>query len=142
MTSLYSSHFDIIVIDDNKLDTLIAQKMLRRVDSDFLFQSFDRAGRALEYISNRSDLANGKKTILFIDLQMPLMNGFEFLDALSALSREITDQYIPIILTSSIAESDKRKSEAHPMVSSFLNKPLDKETLINLLNHYIRQTAY
>ena len=69
-------HF--IVIDDSKLDCFIAEKVIQNTGRSESVKSFIVASEALEYIQK---LSPDKKTVVLVDIQMPVMNGFDFLDA-------------------------------------------------------------
>jgi CheY-like chemotaxis protein len=69
------------------------------------------------------------KVILFLDLNMPIMNGWEFLEKLSKVKSDITMDYKIYILSSTINPDDKKKAKNHALVSGFLSKPLTKENL-------------
>lgn len=67
--------------------------------------------------------------IAFVDLNMSIMNGWEFLDKLSKAKNEITMHYKLYILSSTINPDDQKKAKSNPLVSGFLSKPLTKEHL-------------
>ena len=67
--------------------------------------------------------------IVFLDLNMPIMNGWEFLENLSKLKDGITINYKIFILSSTINPDDKKKAKENELVTGFLTKPLTKEHL-------------
>ena len=71
-------------------------------------------------------LSAEKVDLIYLDLNMPVMNGWEFLEAMAARERNGVKIFV---LTSSIDPSDRRKAEENPLVSSMLEKPLDKEKI-------------
>lgn len=73
---------------------------------------------------NKNDFA-----VVFLDLNMPIMNGWEFLDKLSKAENEISMNYKIYILSSTINPDDQKKAKGNPMVAGFLSKPLTKEYL-------------
>jgi CheY-like chemotaxis protein len=120
-----------IVIDDSKLDCFIAEKIIRNTGKSDGVKSFTQATEALEFIKNNA--AGNIKTIILVDIQMPVMNGFEFVAAFEQLSTEITDRYTIYVLSSSINENDLNRIRHHPSVKHFLNKPLTSNTLATVL---------
>lgn len=139
MKNEFARFFDFIVIDDSKLDLIIAQKMLKRVNEDLQVQTFEEAPAALNYINNRAPLPASRRTVLLIDLRMPLMDGFQFAESFSQLPENIRRQYVPCILTSSIAEADRNRAAAIPVLYAFLNKPPDAAVLESLLLRYLEE---
>jgi CheY-like chemotaxis protein len=76
-------------------------------------------------------------TVVFLDLNMPIMNGWEFLDNLSKIKEGIKMKYKIFILSSTINPDDKKKAKNHALVTGFLSKPLTKENLESItLEHF------
>ncbi len=122
-----------IVIDDSKLDCFIAEKVIRNTGKCEGVRSFLRADEALEFIKTtpNDDVSH---TILLVDIQMPVMNGFEFVEAFEKLHRDITSHYTIYIISSSINENDLNRVHNFKSVKQFLNKPLTSNNLSVLLN--------
>ena len=121
-----------IVIDDSKLDCFIAEKIIRNTGKCESIKSFLQAKEALEYISS-TPADDQSHTIILVDIQMPLMNGFEFVEAFEQLSKEIVANYTIYIISSSINENDLSKVHNYASVRQFLNKPLTSNNLSVLL---------
>lgn len=138
MKNNFPSFFDFIVIDDSQLDLIIAKKMLKRLGADLEVQTFSAAPAALAYIEERATLPGNRRTVLLIDLRMPLMDGFQFTERFSQLPDAIRQQYIACILTSSIADADRRRAESMPDIYAYLNKPPDATVLEDLLQGYLQ----
>ncbi|MBS1781930.1 MAG: response regulator [Bacteroidetes bacterium] len=121
-----------IVIDDSKLDCFIAEKVIQNTGRSESVRSFAGASEALEYMKA---LPQDRKTVILVDIQMPLMNGFEFLDAFkNNIPEEKQSNFVINLLSSSINESDQNRAKAYPFVNQFLNKPLSKGALENMLS--------
>lgn len=139
MKTKFPQYFDFVVIDDSKLDLIIAQKMLKRLNEDLEVKTFEHASSALDFISDRSPLSPHRRTVLLIDLRMPLMDGFQFCEHFSQLPETVQQQYIPCILTSSIAQSDRNRAESMPVIHAFLNKPPETAALEQVLERYLQE---
>jgi response regulator RpfG family c-di-GMP phosphodiesterase len=124
-------HF--ILIDDSKLDCFITEKIIQSTGICAGVKSFLEAAIALDYIKNNPASADGAKVILMVDIYMPLMNGFEFIEEFEKLSHEIRDLYSIFILSSSINENDQNRAANYKTVKHFLNKPLNGDFLVSLL---------
>jgi CheY-like chemotaxis protein len=122
-----------IIIDDSKLDCFIAEKIIRNTGRGEFVKSFIMAPDALEYIANDPGSYNGLKTVLLVDIQMPIMNGFEFIEAFENLPETIRKNYIIYVLSSSINDNDITRVRYHTSVKQFLNKPLTSNTLSTIL---------
>lgn len=122
-------HF--IVIDDSKLDCFIAEKIINNTGRSESVQTFQQVTKAIEYIKGLSVHPN--KTILFVDIQMPVMNGFDFMESFEQLPQEAKTHYVIYMLSSSINENDIAKVRGYPSVRQFLNKPLTVKTMSMVL---------
>jgi CheY-like chemotaxis protein len=123
-----SDKFHFIVIDDSKLDCFIAEKVIQNSGRSESVKSFMVATEALDYIKtlNGSDI----KTVVLVDIQMPVMNGFEFIEAYEQnISDEAKNKFMVNLLSSSINETDMIRAKGYKSVNKFLNKPLTKATL-------------
>lgn len=113
-----------IIIDDTELDHFIARKMITNANSAFTIKSFLDAQQALNYImANEMDSAI-KVILVFLDIYMPLMNGFEFVEEFEKLDQGIKDKYYIVALTSSIEVSDVNRISAYKDVREKITKPL------------------
>ncbi|RYD54719.1 MAG: response regulator [Sphingobacteriales bacterium] len=112
-----------IVIDDSKLDCFIAEKIIQTSGKSETIKTFLQASEALDYIKDKS-ASPDDHTILFVDIQMPVMNGFEFVEAFDSLPADRKSAYTIYMLSSSINENDIAKVRSLAAVKQFINKPL------------------
>lgn len=128
----YNKKHDFIVIDDSKLDCFIAEKVIKNTGNCENVKSFVDATLALEVIS-AADTVHKPQTIILLDIQMPVMNGFQFIEAFEQLGEEITSNYIIYVISSSINENDLNRVHNYSSVRQFLNKPINSNVLGALL---------
>ena len=121
-----------IVVDDSKLDCFIAEKIIRNTGISESIKSFLQATEALEYIKSIPP-GQHQRTIMLVDIQMPVMNGFEFVEAFEKLPADVTENYTIYIISSSINENDLVRVHTYATVKQFLNKPLTSNNLAVLL---------
>lgn len=125
----------VMLIDDNEIDNLINQKIIE--SSTISNHIFTHTGgkSAIEFLKNAEKIAiaAGNQSlmpeIIFLDIDMPLMDGFQFLDEFENLSENIRNHCKIVMLTSSINSRDVKKSKRYTNVKEYLNKPLTKESL-------------
>lgn len=135
MASKYNA---VMLIDDNEIDNLINQKIIE--SSNICNHIFTHTGgrSAIEFLKNAEKIAQaaGNKglmpEIIFLDIDMPLMDGFQFLDEFENLSANIKEHCKIVMLTSSINSKDVKKSKRYTNVKEYINKPLTKESLKGL----------
>ena len=131
MVETKKQHF--IVIDDSKLDCFIAEKVIRNTGKCESVQSFLQAKEALDYI--KKDIAEKPyPVIILVDIQMPVMNGFQFVEEFEKLPAEITNKYKLYVISSSINVIDLSKVHTYDSITEFLNKPITSNNLSLLLS--------
>jgi len=122
-----------MLLDDNELDNFINQKIIEA--NHFASKVYVNTGSksALEFLNNLSISSTETATIfpeiIFIDLNMPMMDGFQFIENLKSKMPESIKGLKLVILTSSVNPEDKKKAHDISLDITFFNKPLTKEML-------------
>ena len=124
-----------IVVDDDAGNNLICKYVITYFAPAATIQLFTEAEKALVSIQEDYNQRTGDlDTALFLDINMPAMDGWEFLDKFSSFPPGLHAQYKIFILSSSIDPEDKEKAENHPHVQGYYSKPLRKETLSEIFS--------
>ena len=118
---------NIMVVDDNPIDRYIAEKTIRKYHFAENILQLPSAVEALAYLSSTE--GNNMPEIILLDINMPEMNGFEFLDKYAALPETLRNKITVFMLSTSLNEDDISTAERNPFVTKFLNKPLNEATL-------------
>lgn len=115
-----------LIIDDDDIIAFIHERML--IDSELHLhpKSFLSAELALTHLERW----DGQRYLIFLDINMPEMNGWQFIEALSTLP--IYKQLAVFIGSSSVNTTDRNKSKLYPCVFDYLEKPLNKEKIKDL----------
>ncbi len=125
----------VMLIDDNEIDNLINQKMIESAEIAQHIYTHTGAKSAIEFLRNleKLDLADQVlPDIIFLDIDMPLMDGFQFLDEFEKLSLATKKKCRIVMLTSSINPQDFNRSKKYINVKLYLNKPLTYESIVGL----------
>jgi len=129
-------YYAVMLIDDNEIDNLINQKMIEAANIAEHIYTHTGARSAIEFLRNLEKLENDTKEVLpeviFLDIDMPLMDGFQFLDEFEKLSENTKKKCKVVMLTSSINPQDVNKSKKYIYVKKYINKPLSQDNLMNL----------
>jgi len=131
-----------MVVDDDTTNNMICEFNIKRFDKEADIEMFTIPEEALasikeEYSSTREE----GSTILFLDVNMPTMTGWEFLDVFMQLDEFVKDQFSIYILSSSI-EDFKEKEEVYTFIQGFLSKPLKINNLEELRKDLLESRSY
>lgn len=91
---------------------------------------------ALEYLKTCMQTGVEWPSIIFLDINMPKMNGWEFLTSYEQLYKPENDSTIVVVLTTSINDLDRKKALASDLVDEYMQKPLDETGLRELVSKY------
>ena len=131
-----SRYYAVMLVDDNEIDNLINQKMIEASNITQHIYTHTGARSAIEFLKNVEKLDDLAQKVLpdviFLDIDMPLMDGFQFLEEFEKLSAEAKDKCRIVMLTSSINPQDVNKSKKYIYVKKYINKPLSQQNLDNL----------
>ncbi len=120
----------ILIIDDSKSDQFIARVAIEELDENVeIFEAKDGL-QAIEILQE-----GHKPDIILLDINMPKMNGFEFLNAYSKFSEQKISTVV--MLTSSEQERDKEQAESFHFVKDYILKPIDLSKLISVVKNVV-----
>jgi len=113
-----------VLIDDEKIDQMIYRRVMERSGIVHEIMTFSHAMDALEFLKrkDRPDV-----DVVFLDINMPRMNGFEFLEAATAAFGPGFAKMVIVMLTTSINPDDHARATAFPVVRKFIYKPLTED---------------
>lgn len=120
----------IVLIEDNPIDVFINTKVIEQADLGENILSFPSARPALDYLRD-SEMNNLLlPELIILDIRMPDMDGFDFLDEFVQLSTSITSTVRILMLSSSIDPEDEAKAKSYSQVIDFICKPLTRDKLL------------
>ena len=120
--------FDLIVlIDDDPINNLINKRLINKLDLSPTVVEFLEAEKALKFIAEDRI----KNTLILLDINMPVMNGWDFLNHYAELEKKRKDKIV--MLSSSIDHQDIKKSKEFSYVKGFIEKPLTRDKLGEVL---------
>lgn len=121
------AHFNkVMIIDDDDLNRLLVEKLIKKFDFADEVVKCATASEGLNYL--KTNLC-ALPEIIFLDVHMPVVNGFEFLDKFGKLNSTVKEHCAIIMLSSSVDTDDIKRAEADKHVRFFLSKPLTPANL-------------
>ena len=122
----------IFIVDDDPIHQQIAKIMIERQAISSNIRIFSDAQDVLDYIRQNAGDIQALPDLILLDLNMPVMDGWEFLEEYAAFCNQLPKRIRIFVLTSSIDEKDRERVSAYDFVTGYLTKPLSKEIIAHL----------
>jgi CheY-like chemotaxis protein len=128
---------DLLVIDDDDINIFIIKKIVEKTGYDINMVSKTNGQLAIDHLNTILENNETFPQLILIDINMPVLNGWEFLEAYDKLNiPEKVDMYM---LSSSVYENDIEKAKTYKKVKGFISKPLSINRLIELFNNLSKE---
>ena len=121
-----------LLIDDDEIFNFLNRKVLEKSGQASEIMVCSSAKEGLQYIAEIISNRDLWPQVILLDIRMPGMDGFEFLRILKDQNEHFLKQVKVFMLTSSIDDRDKQKSEMYPFVYGYFSKPLNPSILIHI----------
>jgi CheY-like chemotaxis protein len=127
----------VLLIDDDPTTNFINKKLIEGFEVTNKVEIAKSGEEALELIKHYIQSQNEDKIpqVIFVDIDMPFMDGFQFLEAYQALDFKNKDSVVTVILTSSISPQDMNRAKDFS-VGAYIVKPLSREKMMELMQEY------
>lgn len=124
-----TTDYEILLVDDDEICLMVCERFLQITGSHALITKVVNGRDALRHLLRDNPTRN---ILVLLDLNMPIMNGWEFLDCLKCI--EMFSNVRVVIISSSIDAADVKKSHTYPMVARYIEKPTGIKTFTELMN--------
>ena len=127
----------IFLIDDDQVYQYLTKKVME--DSHIVkhIDVFSNGLQAIKHLESRIDEPSSLPEVIFLDLSMPVMDGWEFLDEFKRIANNIKKTIVIYIVSSSISPSDINKANQQENVRDYIIKPITKKKFIELLENFV-----
>ncbi len=123
----HDSYAEILLVDDDKIALLICERFMRRSGMTADIKQFHDGRAALDYLAHARPT---DQRLLFLDINMPVMSGWQVLDLLD--SDVQYEKLLVIILSSSVDAVDIQRSRQYRHVIQYIEKPIGVDTFLPL----------
>lgn len=125
-------NFKILIIDDNIIDQIVTKKLLQKNLNLTESYAVSSGKDGITWLEN-SNIGPEDKLIILLDIKMPEMDGFAFLEEFEKLDKKNSNQIMIFMLSSTLDPKDKTRAENNIFVKKLLSKPLSTEEFSLLL---------
>ncbi|HRJ30320.1 MAG TPA: response regulator [Cyclobacteriaceae bacterium] len=123
----------IALIDDDEIFQFTTSRIIKLTNLPFNITQFFNGEQAMTYLSNNAQQPDKLPDIILLDINMPVIDGWMFLDEFKTLAKKLKKKITIYMVSSSIAPEDIRRAKSNPFVSDYLVKPVSAETLRQVL---------
>jgi CheY-like chemotaxis protein len=123
----------VLLIDDDKTTNILNSMVIKQTGCTEKVVAVNNGIEALEYLKSGEEGHHPQPDLIFLDINMPGMDGWEFMEAYKVLEEKYQGDVIVVMLTTSINPDDRKKSLALTGLSDFMNKPLTRQQFTALI---------
>lgn len=133
--------FHFIIIDDDPVNNMLSSIFINEVVSNADIQSFELPENGLKHIRQKYSISEEIPTILLLDINMPTMSGWEFLEKFEELAEGIKNQFRICIMSSSVDPGDQQRAGENNNAMDYIEKPLSEEKVVSLCSEQFGCTS-
>ncbi|WP_153798504.1 response regulator [Foetidibacter luteolus] len=123
---------NVLLIEDDPITVLVCERIAKLAGFAEEFHSAANGLEAIEYIQKKGADGQCLPELIFLDINMPVMNGWEFLENFDIVRPLFSKVPFIYILSSTVDPEDQRKALSYPLVKNFISKPLTKNHLVEI----------
>jgi CheY-like chemotaxis protein len=123
----------IFLIDDDPVCVYLTRRIIASTNCPCAINEFTDGELALDYLGKMSGEAELLPDVIFLDLSMPVMDGWEFLKEYALLKPKIKKEISLYIVSSSISPQEVERSKSYTVVADFLIKPVERAKIVEIM---------
>lgn len=126
----------ILLVEDDDTTNFYHQFLIEKLHAADHVAVARNGQEALEYLGSALEGKAVRPDLILLDINMPVMDGFEFIEHYERLPREGMSQVLVVLLTSSMHPTDIERAKAHPVIAEYLYKPLLETSLSDVVGRH------
>ncbi|AXG74811.1 response regulator [Flavobacterium arcticum] len=126
----------IMLVDDNKTDNFFHERVIRKANAAETVIVKESAEEALDYLKNKANNSADHPDLILLDINMPGMNGWEFIEEYEKLDEHLQSKMVVVMLTTSENPDDYALSKKHDVLADFKTKPLTVKMLEDMISKF------
>ncbi len=124
----------ILLVDDDESTNYLHTMYLEEWEvTDKIFTALN-GQEALDFLQSNKEFQDSQRSLILLDVNMPIMNGFEFLAEYEKLSDAYKATIVVVMLTSSLHVKDQAEANGYTELGGYINKPLSYERMVEIMN--------
>jgi CheY-like chemotaxis protein len=129
---MIKENLQILIIDDDEINNFIAAKLINKIPPKAIVNTCLNGQDGIDFVKSKLDKQDEMPDIIFLDINMPVMNGWEFLEEYEKIKSQIQKSICINMLSSSVYNDDITKAESFDTVQKFISKPLTVDKIQSL----------
>ncbi len=126
-----------MLVDDDPIFVFLTRKVIAETEFAGRIDVFENGKSGIEFLTKVIESKEMLPEIIFLDLNMPILDGWGFLEEFIALKPKFAEQITIYIVSSSVSPHDIQRAKAIDVVSDFIIKPITKDKYKDIIKNYI-----
>ncbi|MEQ8301997.1 MAG: response regulator [Cyclobacteriaceae bacterium] len=122
-----------VIIENDEICVFINKKVLLKANGHLEIDAFTKAQDALAYLAENQASSSRLPDVILLDINMPVMSGWDFLNAFSEIKHKLAKVPAIYVLSSTLWPPELERISSHPMISGFISKPFKVENALQLI---------
>lgn len=127
------NEYNICLVDDDKIYQFTAKKIIESTNLTKAVLSFYNGEEAIEFLKSNLQNADSIPDIIFLDINMPIKDGWEFLEEFKSILNDVKKRIVIYMVSSSVDDYDIKKSKEYSFVTDYIIKPINRERFEQLI---------
>lgn len=134
---MYRAKVNVLLIDDDSIYQFVSCKTLEATGHTDKIKVCSNGEEAIRFLEENMNKAEELPDVILLDVNMPVMNGWEFLDVFQPLKPNLVKDIRIYLVTSSMNDEDKDFSRRYNCVQDYIVKPLARDKISEILSHAV-----